>query len=728
MFCPQCGTSLQDNAQFCHRCGFAIQGAPPPGFNPDAPWVTTQTPALADPPPAATELIRPQPMPGSPAAAAAAPASPSQRPLTSAAGRPTSAGQPAAGAKAPGDGDIIGGRYKVLKVLNGRGRARELQCQDIQQGVICVVKWFSPKLLGGPEVLERAKQQLTALKGLQHENIIRVLDVGEENRALFLVMEYFDGTPLSVFIEERRKRGARFAADEVLRYLEPVCAALGAAHPNHLHLNLHAGQILVGNNAEIRVIGIGITQIFGLPPSSEEPLINSFYRAPEMAQGVSRADTRSDIFSLAVLTHELLSISPAADYSSQLAGRIPGVSADVDQVIRIATTPDVKGRFQTASAFLSALKAGFSAPGLSTLETGGPMRPATRPQLVRPLVMVDPDAPEEDERRQSFRMYALMGGGFALFIGIIWLVYMKWFQPDPHPPVATVDIPEIAAATTAAAAVPDPATLAASVQEADRTLAPDRRIEEGRSERFPPLNVRHEDLTPAQLDLLLAEVETFLKEGERFRNADDCTAAIPKYQRVLQARPRDSRALFGLGDCFRQAKDTARAIPMLEMALRDNPRDDEIRFSVAKAYLAAGRNSEAVNEFRKVAKLSPKNVKAWHNLGVAYQKSGDIERAIWAFQKALKTDPKFTASSAALGKAYLKQNKPRDAAKTLAAGLKHNKMHAPSHLALGEAFDAMGKTDYAIKQYERFLKLKPDDPGADRVRNRITELRGGGGQ
>ncbi len=144
-----------------------------------------------------------------------------------------------------------------------------------------------------PAFRERLLKAGEVAKGLEHPNIVRVLEVGALDGAVYEVMEYIRGGDL------KRNLASGLHMQNLLMATKDVAAALDHAHARGVvHGNLAPGNILFDEQGAVRVSGFGS----GAAVAGAEV---SPYWSPEQASGRT-PDTRSDFYSLGVVFYEML--------------------------------------------------------------------------------------------------------------------------------------------------------------------------------------------------------------------------------------------------------------------------------------------------------------------------------------------------------------------------------------------------------------------------------------
>jgi eukaryotic-like serine/threonine-protein kinase len=177
---------------------------------------------------------------------------------------------------------------------------------------------------------------------LRHPNAVSVLDVGEDARGPYLVMEYVEGAPVSSLITEARSRGELLPVQICLRTCLDAARGLHAAHElvdhrgqpqGFLHRDVSPQNVLVGFDGLARVTDFGVAQtIYADSQTFGGTLKGKLrYMAPERLR-FEKTDRRSDLFSLGVVLFEML----AGDHLFDAEGE-----PEIAQQVLHSPTPDI---------------------------------------------------------------------------------------------------------------------------------------------------------------------------------------------------------------------------------------------------------------------------------------------------------------------------------------------------------------------------------------------------
>lgn len=155
--------------------------------------------------------------------------------------------------------------------------------------------------------LELQKREIEILKICQHPNIIRLLDIFENETTLFLVMEYLPGGDMFDYLQAR---GFDIKESQAKIFIKKIAVALNYLHSYGIaYRDLKPENILMSSkddNADIKLSDFGLSKIIAPNEKSDEPFGTISYAAPEVLLGESY-DRSVDMWSLGVVAYLLVS-------------------------------------------------------------------------------------------------------------------------------------------------------------------------------------------------------------------------------------------------------------------------------------------------------------------------------------------------------------------------------------------------------------------------------------
>ena len=199
------------------------------------------------------------------------------------------------------------GRYLIVREL-GRGAmgiVYEAIDPVIQRKVALKTIRFD-RFSSGEELAElqtRFLHEAQAAGGLSHPNIVTIYDVGIDQDATFLAMEFIEGSSLEHLISTKRK----WPIETVVAMVSKIGEALEYAHEKGIiHRDVKPANILVDHAGRPRIVDFGIARLASSTMTRTSMTLGTpSYMAPEQIAG-QKVDKRADIFSLGVILYEML--------------------------------------------------------------------------------------------------------------------------------------------------------------------------------------------------------------------------------------------------------------------------------------------------------------------------------------------------------------------------------------------------------------------------------------
>ena len=195
--------------------------------------------------------------------------------------------------------------HRCLRRLAVGGSSSVFLAEHERTGQQRVLKIFRqvPDVVEGGSTFERFLREYELVAHLEHPNIARIYDIGAADDHLFLAMEYFPGGDL------RSRMREPLPWRMALGYLRQLAAALGALHEiGVLHRDVKPGNVLLRDDGSLAFIDFGLARQLGLESdiTGEGTIFGTpHYMSPEQGHG-QPLDERSDLYSLGVVLHEML--------------------------------------------------------------------------------------------------------------------------------------------------------------------------------------------------------------------------------------------------------------------------------------------------------------------------------------------------------------------------------------------------------------------------------------
>jgi len=202
------------------------------------------------------------------------------------------------------EGDILGGRYEIQKLLGMGGMGAVYRARDMEVERVVGLKVIRPDLAGNPAILARFKQELVLARQITHKNIVRIYDLNEADGVKFITMEFIEGEDLRTILT----RQGKLAPEEAVSIVLQVCAGLQAAHAEGvIHRDLKPGNLMRDGAGRVVIMDFGLARsLQGDGMTQTGMMIGTMeYMSPEQAMG-KELDARSDEFAVGLIFYELL--------------------------------------------------------------------------------------------------------------------------------------------------------------------------------------------------------------------------------------------------------------------------------------------------------------------------------------------------------------------------------------------------------------------------------------
>ena len=314
-------------------------------------------------------------------------------------------------------GQVIAGRYRVLRKLGAGGMADVYLAEDSTLGRRVAVKVLLQRYAGDAQFVERFRREAQAAARINHPNIVNIYDWGPVDGTYYIVMEYVEGETLKDHI----RREGRYGPGEAVRIALELLGAVQVAHAVHIvHRDIKSQNILIDTAGAVKVTDFGIAKADDSQMTEAGSILGTAqYLAPEQAKG-EPVDERTDLYSVGVVVYEMLtgSLPFHGDSAVTVALKhvneqppepvelVPGLPYSLNQIVLKALAKDPDLRYRTAAEFSADLVAARS---------GGPLLAAAYDPSFERTVVQSPAAGNEGTTRVLPK--AAVGAGLAAGAG-----------------------------------------------------------------------------------------------------------------------------------------------------------------------------------------------------------------------------------------------------------------------------------------------------------------------
>ena len=294
-------------------------------------------------------------------------------------------------------------KYKLLDHLGTGGMSSVYLAEHVLMRRRVAIKVLPKNRVEDSSYLARFHREARAAASLDHRNIVRAYDVGNDGDIHYMVMEYVEGRDLQAIVKEDGPLDPAVAAE----YIRQAADGLEHAHQAGLiHRDVKPANLLVDRTNVVKVLDLGLARFTEEDKASltvaydENVLGTADYLAPEQALDSHGVDARADIYSLGCSLYYLLTGHPPFP-DGTLPQRLmmhqkhppPSIKKErpevPDDLIRICLRMMAKrpaARYQAAVRVAQALVDWLTAHGKSVDSGSGSGSPAGRPAGTGPKI------------------------------------------------------------------------------------------------------------------------------------------------------------------------------------------------------------------------------------------------------------------------------------------------------------------------------------------------------
>jgi serine/threonine protein kinase len=261
------------------------------------------------------------------------------------------------------------GNYELLEKVAEGGMGTIYRGRQRQTGQIVAIKIMPAHMASNPTLLRRFEQEFRAASRLDHPNIVRALDYGDNGTTPYLVMEFVEGESLG----QRIERDGRMPEAEAIRLIAQVAQGLHRAHKQGIiHRDVKPDNVMVTPDGTAKLADLGLVKEVDADlnlTKTGRGLGTPHFMAPEQFRSAKDADIRCDVYSLGATLYMMVtgelpfrSHGPLDAWMKKMNNDlipprqlVPSLSERVDWAIRRAMSPNKEQRPNTCREFVEDL-------------------------------------------------------------------------------------------------------------------------------------------------------------------------------------------------------------------------------------------------------------------------------------------------------------------------------------------------------------------------------------
>jgi HEAT repeat protein/tRNA A-37 threonylcarbamoyl transferase component Bud32 len=216
-------------------------------------------------------------------------------------------------------GDVIEGRYRYIDKIGKGAFGTVILVEDIVVDERLILKFLNANVSSDDEMLQRFVHELRYSRKITHKNVIRIYDFVSLGGNYAISMEYFPSHTLGAEIAREKP----MPTNKAIGWSQDIATGMSVAHQiGIVHRDLKPANILIDDSGLLKVVDFGVASA----ASKEDTQLTKTgyvigspkYMAPEQILG-KQVDARADIYSLGVMTYEMLTGTPPYSEGDHMA-------------------------------------------------------------------------------------------------------------------------------------------------------------------------------------------------------------------------------------------------------------------------------------------------------------------------------------------------------------------------------------------------------------------------
>jgi len=232
------------------------------------------------------------------------------------------------------------GRYLASDIIGRGGFSLVYKGVHIDLNRPVAIKMMRHDMAMDPDFLANFRNEAKTIANLNHENIIRVYDIEERYRTVFIIMEYIEGESLMDMLQRLKTIPPPLAGV----YLAQICTGLHYAHQRGIiHRDINTKNVIVQRDDRLKILDFGLACPVGTEDFSS--LGTLAYMAPEQIES-NPLDQRTDIYALGIVAYEMaVGERPFPEEDIKMLTQLHRTRDLPDPVQKIPDLPETLRRF-----------------------------------------------------------------------------------------------------------------------------------------------------------------------------------------------------------------------------------------------------------------------------------------------------------------------------------------------------------------------------------------------
>ncbi|MDF2820877.1 MAG: protein kinase family protein [Clostridiales bacterium] len=258
-------------------------------------------------------------------------------------------------------GSVIDNKYEILKLIGQGGMSTVYLAMDKRLNKQWAVKEIRKEASGknNDVIVQSLLAEANLMKRFDHSSLPRIVDIIDNGKTIYVVMDYIEGEPLDRILNEY---GAQ-PQDLVIDWAKQLCDVLGYLHtrtPAVIYRDMKPANIMLKPEGNLKLIDFGIAREYKEQNLADTVSLGTKgYAAPEQFGGKGQTDARTDIYCLGVTLYHLVTGQNPCEPPYELypiRQWNPSLSGGFERIIQKCTQLNPADRYQSCSELLYALE------------------------------------------------------------------------------------------------------------------------------------------------------------------------------------------------------------------------------------------------------------------------------------------------------------------------------------------------------------------------------------